>query len=448
MASGTLERCSLHGWILVFHCTGQMADSVYGVVWVSGLLMSTLWIEWPMVEVGLWYGQAYVMDNEHRCILLMAFWMHRDTVTRSWGPLCHSSMTITSCCSMIMHSPMLQGSVHNSWKLKTSQFLHGQYTHRTCHPLSMFGMLWIGVYDSVFQFLPISSNFVQPLKRSEPTFHRPQSTTWSTLCKGDGKWWSHQILTGSWTPPDPPPHTEKLHILKWPFVVASLRHTCAIIMLSNQHLDMPHLWGGWIISAKEKCSLTQISTDLWTIFERNRPFVYIEKVLDLWVQLMKYGGKNKSVAFIFLFSVYIDFKGKVCGWSLAWSTTIMLDTRHYMVISRWLSCLFHGHLPSYRQVKTCIALCSAIFDRMGKNDSQLRLVSSSILPASNQTQRWNSVVRPHLFEWIIAFISIHYREGEREWCMCVTCMLRLRVSLYKQLGYFKNSDFTPHCWGM
>ncbi len=41
-------------------------------------------------------------------------------------------------------------------------------------------------------------------------------------------------------------------------VCASLRHTCAIIMLSNQHLDMPQLWGGWIISAKEKCSLTQI----------------------------------------------------------------------------------------------------------------------------------------------------------------------------------------------
>ena len=49
-----------------FHCLGQMADSVCGVVWVSGLLMSTLWIEWPMVAVGLWYGLAYVMDNEHR----------------------------------------------------------------------------------------------------------------------------------------------------------------------------------------------------------------------------------------------------------------------------------------------------------------------------------------------------------------------------------------------
>ncbi len=38
-----------------------------------------------------------------------------------------------------------------------------------------------------------------------------------------------------------PPNTVKLHILEWLFIVASLRHTCAIIMLSNQHLDMPHL---------------------------------------------------------------------------------------------------------------------------------------------------------------------------------------------------------------
>ncbi len=236
-------------------CIGRIGSGM------GGLLKSTLWIEWPMVAVGLWYGHAYVMNNEHRCILLMAFWMHRDTVTRSWGPLlCHSSRTITSCCSMIMHGPMLQGSVHNSWKLKTSQFLHGQHTHWTCHPLSMFGMLWIGIYDSVFQFLPISSNFAQPLKRSGPTFHRPQSTTWSTLCEGDVLHCVRQMVVTPDTDwfSDPPPNTVKLHILEWPFIVASLRHICAIIMLSNQHLDMPHLWGGWIISAKEKCSLTQI----------------------------------------------------------------------------------------------------------------------------------------------------------------------------------------------
>ncbi len=59
------------------------ADNVYGIVWVSGLLMSTLWIKWPMVAVELWYGYTYVMYNRHWCILLMAFRMQRDTVMRS-----------------------------------------------------------------------------------------------------------------------------------------------------------------------------------------------------------------------------------------------------------------------------------------------------------------------------------------------------------------------------
>ncbi len=216
MASCTLERCSLHGWILIFTVQGRwqtacMASCGWAVCWCQRCGSSGPWWRWG-------YG----------------------TVTRSWGLLlCHSSMTITSCCSMIIHGPMLQRSVHNSWKQKTSQFLHGQHTRWTCHPLSMFGMLWIDVYDSVFQFLPISSNFAQPLKRSGPTFQRPQSPTWSTLCEEDVLHCIRQMVVCT-------PNTVKLHILEWYFIVASLRHTCAIIMLSNQHLDMPHLWGGWI----------------------------------------------------------------------------------------------------------------------------------------------------------------------------------------------------------
>ncbi len=220
------------------------ADSVYGVVWVSGLLMSTLWIEWPMGWVGLWYGQAYVMDNEHRCILLMAFWMHRDTVTRAWGPLlCHSSTTITSCCNMIMYGPMLQGLVHNFWKLKTSQFLHGQHIHRTACSISC-------------QYPATSHSHWRGVDQHSTGHNQQPEQLYAKemCCTAWGKWWSHQILTGFRTPPN----TVKLYILVWPFIVDSLRHTCAIIMLSNQHLDMPHLWGGWIISAKEKCSLTQI----------------------------------------------------------------------------------------------------------------------------------------------------------------------------------------------
>ena len=45
----------------------------------------------------------------------------------------HSSTDITSCFSMIMHSPMSQGSLHNSWKLKMSHFSYGLHTHQTCH---------------------------------------------------------------------------------------------------------------------------------------------------------------------------------------------------------------------------------------------------------------------------------------------------------------------------
>ena len=31
------------------------------------------------------------------------------------------------------------------------QFIHGLHNHQTYHSLSMFGMLWIDVYDNVFQ---------------------------------------------------------------------------------------------------------------------------------------------------------------------------------------------------------------------------------------------------------------------------------------------------------
>ena len=124
----------------------------------------------------------------------------------------NSSTTITSCCSMVMHGPMLQGSVYNSGKLKTSQFLHGQHSHQTCHPLSNHCLGYSG-YDT-YQCIRVPANIQQ-------------------LC----------TAIGFVTPPDSP-NKAKLHISEWPFIVASLRHTCAIFMLSNQHLDMPHLLGG------------------------------------------------------------------------------------------------------------------------------------------------------------------------------------------------------------
>jgi hypothetical protein len=51
----------------------------------------------------------------------------------------------------------------------------------------------------------------------------------------------------------------KRHILEWPFIAPSTRCTFVMIMLFNQLLHMPHLSGGWIILAKEKCSLTDVN---------------------------------------------------------------------------------------------------------------------------------------------------------------------------------------------
>ncbi len=212
-----------------------------------------------------------------------------------------------SCCSMIMHGPMLQRSVHNSWKLKNISViacpayspdmsliehvwdaLDWRIRQRVPVPANIQHSHWRGV-DQHYTHATIN-NLINSMQRRCVALHEANG--------GHTRYW---LVFG-------PPNTVKLHILESPCIVASLRHTCAIIMLSNQHLDMSHLWGGWIISAKEKSSLTQIKTDLWTIFERNKPFVYIEKVLDLWVQLMKNEGKNKSVVLIILFSVILQYK--------------------------------------------------------------------------------------------------------------------------------------------
>ncbi len=153
-----------------FHCIWQMAD-VYGVVWVSGLLMSMLWIEWPMVAVRLWYraGVCYGQQTQvHFIDGILNAQRYRDEILR-----------LIVLLFIHDHHLMLQ---HDNARLHVAK-IYTQFLE--AHLLSVFGMFWIGVYDSGFQFLPISSNFAQPLNRSGPAFHRPQSITWSTLCEGD-----------------------------------------------------------------------------------------------------------------------------------------------------------------------------------------------------------------------------------------------------------------------
>ncbi|KAL0153133.1 hypothetical protein M9458_051554, partial [Cirrhinus mrigala] len=141
-----------------------------------------------------------------------------------------------------LHGPMLQGSVHNSWKLKTSQFLHGQHTHQTCHPLKH---VWDALDRRIRQRLPVPAN-IQQLRTAieEEWTNIPQATINNPINSMRRRCVALHEANGGHTRywlVFRPPSTVKLHILEWPFIVASLRLTCAIIMLFNQHLDMPHL---------------------------------------------------------------------------------------------------------------------------------------------------------------------------------------------------------------
>ncbi len=131
------------------------------------------------------------MDNEHRCILLMAFWMHRDTVIRSWGPLlCHSSTTITSCCSMIMHAPCCKDlyTIPGSWKHPSScmaNILTGHVTHWAC--LGCSGSVYMTACSSSCQYPATSHSHWRVDQHS--TINNLSNSMWRrwfALCEANG----------------------------------------------------------------------------------------------------------------------------------------------------------------------------------------------------------------------------------------------------------------------
>ena len=210
MASGKLERCSLHGWILVFTVS--------------------------LHRVGEQFADVNLVDRV----------AHGGGGVLIWAGVCYGQRTQVHFIDGILNAQR-----HRDEILKTSQFLHGQHTHWTCRPLSMFGMLWIWhVYDT---YTTACSCVCQYPATSHITaiegewINIPQATNNNLInsmrrrCEANGGHTRYWLVF--WP--------AKLHISEWPFIVASLRHTCAIFILSNQHLDM-------IISAKEQCSLTQI----------------------------------------------------------------------------------------------------------------------------------------------------------------------------------------------
>ncbi len=206
-----------------FHCTGQMADSVYGVVWVSGLLMSTCGSSGPWWRWDYGMGRRMLWTTNTGAF----YWWHFEcTEIPWWDPEAIVVPFIHDHHLMLQHDnarPHVARICAQFLEADTSQFLHGQHTHRTCHRLSMFGMLWIGVYDSVFQFLPISSNFAPAIE--EESTNIPQATINNLINSMQMRCFALREANGGhtryWLVSDPPPNTVKLQhfwvgLLLWP----------------------------------------------------------------------------------------------------------------------------------------------------------------------------------------------------------------------------------------
>ncbi len=259
MASGTLERCSLHGWIPVFTVQGRWQTVCitmcgWAVCWCQRCGSSGPCWRWGC---GMGRHMLWITDTGE------LYWWHFEcTEIPLRDPEAY-------CCAIHpQHHLMLQ---HDNARPHVAgictQFLEADNIPVLVWPayspdMSPIEHVWDALDRCIRQRVPVPANIQQLHTAIEEEWTNISQATINNLINfmrrrcvalreangGHTRYW---LVSG-------PPNTVKLHISEWLFIVARLRHTCAIIMLSNQHIVMPHLWGGWIISAKEKCSLTQI----------------------------------------------------------------------------------------------------------------------------------------------------------------------------------------------
>lgn len=95
----------------------------------------------------------------------------------------------------------------------------------------------------------------------------------------------------------------KLCMLECLFIINSLKHTCTLIMLFNQHLYLPHLSGGWIIL---KWSLTRLSANLYS--ERYNYFVC--EIISF--QFVEKQEEKQKCCVVCIFQLWLVAAGQMC----------------------------------------------------------------------------------------------------------------------------------------
>ncbi len=216
---------------------------------------------------------------------------------RSWGPLCAIHHD---------HHLMLQ---HDNARPHVArictQFLEAENIPVLAWPVyspdtSPMEHVWEALDRRIRQRVPVPANIQQlhAIEEEWTNIHRPQTTTWSTLCEGDVLHCVRQMVV---TPDtdwfSDPPNTVKLHILEWSFIVSSLRHTCAISCCLISILI-------WHTCEVDDISFTNTDLDRFVNkFDRNG-LLCTEKVLDLWIPHEKWGQKQKCCVYNFVQCIY------------------------------------------------------------------------------------------------------------------------------------------------
>lgn len=204
-----------------FLCAWKMGD--------SGLCLCRHW------ELCWWWD--YMMGRQCSGQWTQMHFLLHFIAQRSWGSLlCPSSMPIASHCTT------LSGSVHNSLKHPSISAI------LTTHPpFSMFG-------SGSVEMTGVEQHSKGQNQQPDQLYVKKMGC--AAWCKW--AWFSDNLATHYYS---------KTAHRKVAFYCGQPKHTYPIIRLSNQHLDMPYLWNGWIISAKENVPDT-VQAHLCIIFER------------------------------------------------------------------------------------------------------------------------------------------------------------------------------------
>ncbi len=172
----------------------------------------------------------------------------------------------------------------------------------------MFGMLWISVYDSVFQFLPTSSSFAQPLKRSGPTLSLATNNNLINsmrrrcvaLREANGGHTRYWLVFGQFYCIGTPQYSKTAHFRVTFYCGQPEAHLCNNhAVQSASWYAKPVRWMDYLGKVLTNTDLDRFVNNIWEKWA----FCVHRKSLRSLSSAHENWGKNKSVACLILFSI-------------------------------------------------------------------------------------------------------------------------------------------------